>query len=389
MNTILNIENVPKEVQLLLELIKEEQPIFTYIKNDKIDWDLFLSYSLHHRLYPHIHLKMKEKDFLWIPTYVKEQIAQHYKQNTFKMLQLSGEMSFINKLFSEHHIQTIFLKGPFLAKELYGDLSLRTSGDVDFIIPVERLQEAEKLLEEHGYEKDDYIETVLNDWCWRHHHVTYFHSQKRIKVEIHWRLHPGPGKETSFQELWSRKRENKDSQIPFYCLGSEDLFHFLSVHGARHGWSRLRWLDDMQQLLKHSLDWELIYSLYKRNHQLHIVGQVLLLTSQLLGAKTPQKMHACLKSKKAQTLAQQAIFYLEKMVNLHTPPLPKEIADFHSHHTIALMSLHQKSLYFLSLLYPFPEDAATLPLPKKWHFLYFPLRPFLWVWRKVKKPVIS
>ena len=38
--------------------------------------------------------------------------------------------------------------------------------------------------------KDDYIQTVLNDWKWRHHHVTYFHPEKEIKLEIHWRLNP-------------------------------------------------------------------------------------------------------------------------------------------------------------------------------------------------------
>ena len=76
--------------------------------------------------------------------------------------------------------------------------------------------------------KDDYIQTVLNDWKWRHHHFTYFHSEKKVKLEIHWRLHPGPGKEPSFTELWERKQKSSLTKFPVYCLGNEDLFLFLN-----------------------------------------------------------------------------------------------------------------------------------------------------------------
>ena len=38
--------------------------------------------------------------------------------------------------------------------------------------------------------------------------------------------------------------------IHVYILGREDLFLFLVSHGARHGWSRLRWLIDIHQIVK-------------------------------------------------------------------------------------------------------------------------------------------
>ena len=80
-----------------------------------------------------------------------------------------------------------------IAHDLYGDISLRTSSDLDFLIPINELEKAEEIIENLGYEKDDYFTSVLNDWKWRHHHVTYFHPQKRMKLEIHWKLNPGPG----------------------------------------------------------------------------------------------------------------------------------------------------------------------------------------------------
>jgi hypothetical protein len=49
------------------------------------------------------------------------------------------------------------------------------------------------------------------------------------------------------------------------------------------------------------------------------------------------------------------------------------------------MSLQQKVLYIISTLHPYYTDVETLPLPKYLHFLYFPLRPFLCIWRKTRK----
>ena len=73
-----------------------------------------------------------------------------------------------------------------------------------------------------------------------------FHPTKQIKLEIHWRLNPGPGKEPGFEELWKRKRKSTLTSNSVYMLGEEDLFLFLVSHGARHGWSRLRWLVDIK-----------------------------------------------------------------------------------------------------------------------------------------------
>ena len=132
-------------------------------------------------------------------------LQQKYKINTFQMLALSGEMEQVSRLFMENEIRTIFLKGPVIAYDLYGDISLRTSSDLDFLIPLHDLNQAEDLLIKLGYVKDDYIAKVLNDWKWRHHHITFFHPQRKIKLEVHWRLNPGPAKEPAFNDFGNEK----------------------------------------------------------------------------------------------------------------------------------------------------------------------------------------
>lgn len=393
MDNTLNVVRIPKELRLILELMKEGNHQYVQKHQESlcrdIDWNFFIKLTIHHRVYPLLNFKIKMLDESLVPAYVFQFLNHQYKKNTFQMLRLSAEMERVSKLFSEQHIRTVFLKGPVLAQDLYGDLSLRTSSDLDILIPIEKLKKAEELLVALGYEKDDYIETVLNDWRWRHHHVTYIHPRTKMKLEIHWRLHPGPGKEPSFNELWERKSKSELTSYPVYLLGTEDLFLFLVSHGARHGWSRLRWLVDIRQLMRQRVDWIKLYNLFKTYHNPHVGGQAVILASQLLNTQIVEEIKPLLVDKRSKELAQEAIFYLENMVNLHTDPVPEEVSEYHKRHLFSLMSVEQKFFFIMSFFHPYPEDADTLPLPKKLHFLYFPLRPLLWVWRKTRKRALS
>ncbi|MGE7850325.1 nucleotidyltransferase domain-containing protein [Bacillus paramycoides] len=389
----LDLNCVAKELKLQLEILKSGNATELQEINkewfENIDWDRFLELTIHHRVYSFIYPKMKEMDKKLVPVRVIQILHQYFKMNTFQMLHLSAEMELVSKLFTENAIRTLFLKGPLLAHDLYGDISLRTSSDLDVLIPIHQLKKAEKLLLEQGYVKDGDIQTILNDWKWRHHHMEFFHPQKQIKIEIHWRLHPGPGKESSFEELWERKRKSTLTSYPIYLLGSEDLFLFLISHGARHGWSRLRWLVDINQMVKQGLDWKEVYKLFTAYQCEHVGGQALILATELLNATIPEELKVLANQRRSRKLAQDAMFYIRKMINLHTDPVPDEVAAYHSRHLFSLMSNRQKFLFIISYFYPYPIDAKTLPLPKYLHFLYFPLRPILCTWRKVRKHVLS
>ncbi|MFS0822767.1 nucleotidyltransferase family protein [Bacillus sp. 1P02SD] len=393
MNNIyqLDVTKVPKELTFLLDIIKMETVTDItekYKKSlDQMDWEHFLKLILHHRLYPLLYSKIKVLEESKVPTKVVNSISHYYQKNTFQMLHLCGQMEYVSRLFISNGISPLFLKGPVLATDLYGDISLRTSGDIDVLIPIEDLERAEELLSEEGYIKDEYIQSVLNDWKWRHHHFTHFHPKKRIKLEIHWRLNPAPTKEPSFQELWNRKRVSTITKYPVYILGSEDLFFFLITHGARHGWSRLRWLFDIHMLVQKDLHWSTLRNLVQKYKTTHLAGQTLILSANLLKTKITKEMKPFIKSTRSQLLAQQAIFYIERMINLHTEPVPQDISKYHSRHLFSLMSIQQKFMFILSTLHPYYMDKETLPLPKKLHFLYFPLRPFLLLWRRGSRQV--
>lgn len=375
-----------KELELLIRLVRIEDIETVHSENQdyftEIDWNRFLKLAIYHRVYPLIYLKLKNIGENLIPLYIIQALEKEYKMNILKMLHLSGEMEKISKLFTDNGIQVIFLKGPVVAYNLYGDISLRTSKDLDILIQINDLEKAENLLLSFGYRREG-IQNILNDWKWKHYHITYFNSQKGIQVEIHWRLHPRPLKEPSFDELWERRKVSKINSELVFILGEEDLFVYLLVHGARHGWFRLRWLIDIDRILRKKLNWKTSNLLLKEYKYHYLGGQALILTSQLLRTPIVKEIQSLLQEKHSKKLAKQAILYLiePKDSEITSGPLVKG----HVSYLFSLMSNIQKISFALILLYPSSKDAMVLRLPKDLHFLYFPLRPFLWIWRKIRK----
>jgi hypothetical protein len=385
----LELQQLPQELMLLLAFMKlsDDETGFKYHQElfADVNWGRFLQLAMHHRVYPLLYTRLKNADERWIPLRVIQTLHQEYRRNTLQMLKLSAEMDHISKQLSAHNIRSLQLKGPVLAADLYGDISLRTSVDLDILIPIKRLDDAEELLKKSGYIKHEYIQTIMNDWKWRHHHLDFYHPEKHIKLELHWRLNPGPGKEPGFEELWSRRRVSSLTSHPIHFLGKEDLFFFLVSHGARHGWSRLRWLVDIDRLSKQITNWKNLRLLLEKYQNTQTGGQALLLTSELLHTKLNEESITLTGGNRPKRLAQDTLFYLQQMVNLHSDPVPRIVASYHKRYLFSIMSFQQKIWFMLSILHPYPKDSEILALPRKLHFLYFPLRPFLWTWRKVIK----
>ncbi|GGD76100.1 nucleotidyltransferase domain-containing protein [Paenibacillus nasutitermitis] len=388
MNKNVKLDQFSKEFMLMLSfacagsdaelqerLIRQSQPV---------DWKQFIQLVIHHRVYPTVYLEAKKMKSDLIPAEVMDALQFEYTRNTFKMLQLTAEMKKICTLFHEQDIRTLMLKGPVLAEILYGDLSLRTCKDLDILVSLEDVEKAEQLLIQSGFELDSDEIRVLSDWKWRVHHISYTHPESRVQVELHWRLNPDKGKEPTFNELWERRCVSSLSESSICTLGTEDLFFFLVSHGARHAWFRLRWLADIDRMVRKELDWNRLVKTLERYDSLPIGGQALLLAAELL--RTPVQAE-WIASRHSCRLAQSAVVFMKDMITLS--PVPKELDIYYRKYLFSLRSMPQKWYLIVSLMYPNNRDLETLPLPRQLHLLYFPLRPFLWCWRRMKQPTSS
>lgn len=382
MNKAVNIDvsRLSEEMSFLLLLLQEAPPIDEDTVRryaQALDWEAFMELALHHRVYPAVYLKLNSHASV-VPAGILETLRYHHHVNTFKMLELTKEMGRISGALAEADIRAIQLKGPVLAIQLYGDLSLRTSKDLDILIDPDDIERAEATMAKLGYEATDKHDSDPN-WKRKYHHLSFSHKERRAEVEIHWRLNPNPVEMLSFRQLWERKEAVPVAGLSFYSLGKEDLLYYLTDHGARHAWFRLRWLIDIVRLVPRIRAEET--DLYLKKHGgREVAGQAFLLASALLRADIPAPLLQMTSGKKARRLAQDAMFFISRIVKLN--PVPEKSAVWpYVKYTLSLMTPKQKWMYVLKHLEPNVEDRQQLPLSKPFHFLYFPLRPILWLWR--------
>ncbi|WIV19414.1 nucleotidyltransferase family protein [Paenibacillus polygoni] len=379
---IIDTTGFPKELILLLKILGSHSLDESHFVD--VDWNKFLDLAFHHRVYPILYVRLKEYTNTSIPHTVIKALHSKYSTNVINMLRLSSELEKINKEFLDLNIQSLLLKGPVLALKLYGDLSLRTSKDLDILVSPHHVTQAEEILVRLGYETEEKDQDAINIRKRKQYHISYVHPLRLTQVELHWHMSlelPGP----SFEDLWERRITATVSSSPINYLGNEDLLVYLVSHGSKHGWFRLRWLYDIDQMMsKDMINIEKLKQIYKSDGGQHLAGQSLLLTSKLFSTRLPNQLEILTHNKRSQKLAYSALFFIKNKVDL-SPDGDKHILGLHKHYLYSLMTWKQKLSQIIVYLYPSPKDVLLLPLPKSLHFLYFPLRPFLWLWRSLRK----
>ena len=379
----LNTSDMSRELSFLLLILRDHAPDEMLIQQSTadLDWELFMKLVMHHRVFPLVYLNIKGLSSSIIPTNVKEFLHSEYHKNTMRMLYLSREMSRICEALTRSEIRNLLLKGPILATQLYGDLAHRTSKDLDILVAEDEVEKAGEILVQLGYELQD--EYVLGNWKKKSHHLSFEHTKNGTQIEIHWRLNPHYSRSFSFDKLWERKNDARLSNHTFHYLGNEDLLYYLTDHGARHGWFRLRWLMDIERLLPRINAGKMKQHFDQYGGQ-PFAGQAFILLALLFSTKIPHDLESLTISSRSHRLASMALHYIKRIVRLNPVP-EKSVAWHYNRYLFSLMSGKQKVEYLFNKLHPSSQDALLLPLPKSLHFLYFPLRPFLWLRRYLKR----
>lgn len=128
------------------EIDEEKVCVIQKILEQNLDWDLFLNIAQYNRTYPIVYKNISKLINLRIPEPVFNKLEQSYKGNTLHVLKFAGELIRLMDLMKKNEVRAISLKGPLLGIEIYGDVSLRTSRDLDILIDCNDLEKVEKIL---------------------------------------------------------------------------------------------------------------------------------------------------------------------------------------------------------------------------------------------------
>ena len=223
------------------------------------DWDEFLRLAFSHRMIPSAYRALSRIEPLCLPLFVLARLKSQFQHSSMRNLLLTAELLRLLDVLNDNGVPSIPFKGPTLATMAYGDLSMRQFGDLDILINPDNLQKARVLMQAEGYRLDrDLTPSQEAAFIRSDHAYRFLLDEKQIAVEIHWRL---DDRHLSFSfgegPLWDRAESRKVFGRELLCLGSDDLFIYLCMHGAKHYWESLEWICCMTALIRviNNVDW--------------------------------------------------------------------------------------------------------------------------------------
>lgn len=273
----------------------------------EIDWTRFIALARRHRVGPLVlHALASAK--VDAPPPLSGQLQEIGGRALFLEMAIAGEVGRLCQSLSDRGINVVVLKGPALSLRAYGQLGLRTYRDVDLLVTEHDMAGARAVLEDAGYDLGEPLAAHdLAAWVAHHKDVVLRHAGTGLLVELHWRLFDN-------RLLMPMAKLAHPTALGVSPLGQVLVLpaaaelRYLCLHGALHGWSRLRWLADVNAILSHSSPEALLVAIgSERGGVEPAVAQALILCRELLGTSLgPDVERALAKTWRGPALARLA-----------------------------------------------------------------------------------
>lgn len=323
-----------------------------------------------HRITPLVYLSLKDQLDQY-PDLLLE-LKNRFDFNRLMALTLKSYETWLENYLNQHNIKFTFLKGLQIAEKYYGDIAGRHVLDIDILVEEAGINQLHQALLEQGFYPDPDIvhfnRSQLSFFRVVNHDLAYIRKNQHFNVviEVHWSFR-GQLKAFSLDEV---RTLDKVEELLYLC-----------THGTEHAWFRLKWLCDILQVIDTvSFDWDAVRQRAQELHCLSHLELTWLLIQQLFSIPIPKPI----------LNGMPASMHRSKME--HILKSIQHLSGVNENDRMRLTQLvyvwgFNKRLAGLPLVLKYmtgPEDWKLLPLPHFLFFLYFPLRPFLFLWRKIK-----
>lgn len=281
------------EAALLVECLRE-QPIAAA---READCQTFLHLALAHGV-----LDLVCQAFLQQKVALPDSLRAALQETGVVAERYATELESLLAHFARRGIEVIALKGPVLAKSLYGGVTRRTCDDLDLLVRRENFPQAEALLLEAGAVP----QAAADDYHRKFH-------RNGIPVELHFALASPRSFRFDSARVWSCSAQESFREQPVRVMADDDLVLFLCLHGLKHGFSRLIWIMDIARALAGMRD-SSAAQLFQKARRLGL-EQVLLTGCEIVRETVPHLMrpdidHAAARHPEAARRARQTIEWL-------------------------------------------------------------------------------
>ncbi len=251
------IVTLSREAQLLLLALRigpadlRLEELRTLLRTP-VDWESALRAAQAHHVVPLLAGNLKALPAGLIPRAVARTLTLHELAVRRQNAVFCAELARLTERFRALGIEVIAYKGPVLAELCYGDVGLRSFGDLDFLVRSEHLNAVCRTLEADGYRLPTQL-TESQRVHFEREFKEYCFVRGPIMVEPHWsitaRRFPFA---IDYEALWTRSEVRDLFGARVRVLAPEDLLLILCVCGAKGKWKRLQMIYDVAAAL-HSL----------------------------------------------------------------------------------------------------------------------------------------
>ncbi len=356
------------------------------------EWKDFVDLLHENRLLPVVHHALGKTKELSETSDLRFMIKKRWQQNTARMLSLSAELVRLIKAFDEAAIPVIAFKGPALAMQVYGDINMRFCVDLDLLVSPTNHLRAEEFLQQQGYVyvpgEIAFKRSKLRNNLTKHTHMV--HPSTHIHVELHYELiHERDTPLFTFDELWKQLVivSIAGTAIPTLPIHIHCLY--LCLHGELHVWERLSRLYDLAFILT-AMDSEettALLSLAAQYGQSDVLQRSLLLSHLIFGLpripEETRRMRSNRQIMKNMALKLRMIVALTPGAALEHPWQRKYWLRKKAR-WVGCVSMREKWRYLAMHFQPRELDVAAVNIPDRLWFLYYLIRPFLFLQRRFR-----
>jgi hypothetical protein len=343
-----------------------------------LDWNAAIDLAEAHSVMPLLYTSLRLAAADSVPADAMGRLQSLFYSNSLRNFALRDELIRTLRELQSRGVQAVPYKGPVLAENVYGDLSLRKFGDLDILARREQIPEAAQALRALGYALEGSRPVPDSAHYQMTHHHVFHRAEGDVYVELHWDIaDPFFAVPALVEGFWGRVTAARLGGIEVPGIPSEDLMLFLCIHHTAEEWGRLAQICDIAEIVRAApaMDWDFLRGEARRLGVSRMLRLGLRLARALLQAKLPDAVLAEVESDPvAARLASEA---QRRLFNPSARPVRSaDLARISRFRLDARERLRDKARYSIAAAFlPSLDDWEWVSLPKRFYGLYFLLRP--------------
>ncbi len=256
-----------------------------------VDWAYLEQTALHHGVQPLLYRGLCDIQGVTVPIDAMHRLERNFSINADRNRFLLQELFELLALFESNDVPAVPFKGPVLAIQLYGDVALREFGDLDILIPADRVARAQELLRARGcrFRSSSAVHVMAE----------YRTSNGTVSVDLQWAFAPKLRFPVNLERLWAGVERVDIGISSVLQPSSSDQLRMLNAHAAKHCWSRMVWICDLAVFInrhKPTLDWCEAIDAARHFGAARMVCVGACLANGLLGTVIPEQVTAVVQS---------------------------------------------------------------------------------------------